>query len=287
MSIPRALRASLIASLFLFAVFLITCRESNMSSPTSPRSATVTGTVVSGDETAGTIGSGGGLAGVTVRVARTGQSTQTDGSGNFTIAGVPAGDQELQFSRGNVNGRATISMAGGSTLSITAVLSRRSGVVVRPRGNQNPHDPTTTQTVTETPGPGTPTPGTPTPRSNTVEQIEGIVTGNSGGTLTIFDQRLGTVVVNITGSTIIRKGQMPVSLTDVLIGMRVHVMALMDGTGAFTALQVIVQDQNTKTVTPLTATQTPTMTTTPTQTPGTPPPPTFTPTPTNTPTPGP
>jgi hypothetical protein len=99
-----------------------------------------------------------------------------------------------------------------------------------------------------------------------VEQIEGLVTGNSGGVLTIFDQRLGTVVVNVTGSTIIRKGQTPVLLSDVLIGMRVHVMALMDGAGTLTALQIVVQDENTKTVTPLTFTQTPTMTTTPTQT---------------------
>lgn len=265
MSIPRNFRVPLVVSLFLFAVFLITCRESNqMSSPTAPKGAIVTGTVVSGDGTSGTTGSGSGLSGVTVRVSRTGQATQTDGSGNFVLTGVPSGSQELQFSRGDASARATISVVGGSTLSITAVLSRRSGVVVLPRGNQNPHDPTTTQTVTVTPG--TPTPGTPTPRG--VEQIEGIVTGNSGGSLTILDQRLGTVVVNVTGSTIIRKGQMPVSISDVLIGMRVHVMAVMDGTGTLTALQIIVQDENTKTVTPLTTTpaQTPTMTTTPAMT---------------------
>ncbi len=265
MRIPFNLRVSLVVSLFLFALFLVTCRESNeMSSPTSPRGAIVTGTVVSGDENSGT-GSGGGLAGVTVRVLRTGQTAQTDSSGNFTLSGVPSGNQELQFSRGDASARATISVVGGSTLSITAVLSRRSAVIVRPRGNQNPHDPTTTQTVTQTPG--TPTPGTPTPRGNVVEQIEGIVMGNSGGSLTIADQRLGNVVVNVTGSTDIRKGQMPVSLSDILIGMRVHVMALMDGTGTLTALQIIVQNENTKTVTPATATQTPTMTVTPTMTP--------------------
>lgn len=261
MSIPRNLRVPLVVSLFLFAVFLITCRESNeMSSPTAPKGAIVSGTVVSGDETSGTTGSGSGLSGVTVRVSRTGQATQTDGSGNFVLTGVPSGSQELQFSRGDASARATISVVGGSTLSITAVLSRRSGVVVLPRGNQNPHDPTTTQTITVTPG-------TPTPRG--VEQIEGIVTGNSGGSLTIFDQRLGTVVVNVTGSTTIRKGQTPVSISDVLIGMRVHVMAVMDGTGMFTALQIIVQDENTKTVTPptTTATQTPTMTPAMTNTP--------------------
>ena len=262
---PRTLRVPFVAFLFLFALFMITCRESNeMSSPTSPKSATVTGTVVAGDETSGTTGSGGALAGVTVRVAATGQATQTDSAGNFTLAGVPAGSQELQFSRGDASARATIFVAGGSTLSITAVLSRRSAMIVMPRGNQGPHDPTTTQT----PAAGTPTPGTPTPRGSLVEQIEGIVTGNSGGTLTIFDQRLGTVVVNVTGSTDIRKGQTPVLITDVLIGMRVHVMALMDGAGTLTALQIIVQDENTKTVTPATATQTPTMTPTVTKTPG-------------------
>lgn len=262
MWIPRTLRAPLVASLFLLATFLITCRESNeMWSPTTPKGAIVTGTVVGGDETSGTTDSRGGLVGVTVRVLRTGQATLTDGAGNFTLAGVPSGNQELQFSRGDASARATIFVVAGSTLSITAVLSRRSAVVVLPRGNQNSHDPTLT------PSPGTPTPGTPTPRGNVVEQIEGIVTGNSGGSLTILDQRLGTVVVNVTGSTIIRKGQMPVSLSDVLTGMRVHVMALMDNTGTFIALQVIVQDENTKTVTPLTGTPTQTPTMTPTNTP--------------------
>ncbi len=272
MWIPRTLRGLLVVSLFLFALFLITCRESNqMSSPTSPQGATVTGTVVSGDDASGTAAPGEGLAGVTVRVARTGPSTRTDAAGNFVLGGVPSGNQELQFSRGDASARASIFVAGGSTLSITAVLSRKGAVVVMPRGNRNPHDPalteTATQTPTNTPTPGTPPPGTPTPRGNVVEQIEGIVTGNGGGTLTILDQRLGTVVVSVTGSTDIRKGQTPVLITDVLIGMRVHVMALMDGTGTLTALQIIDQNENTKTVTPATATPTPTMTLTPTMTP--------------------
>lgn len=241
-----------------------------MSSPTAPGSAVVTGTVVSGDETSGAASSGGGLAGVTVRVVRTGQVTQTDGAGNFTLAGVPAGDQQFEFSLGDIDARATISVIGGATVAVTATISRRSTVMISPRGNanSNPHSPSQTQTPVQTPLSGTPTPGT-TPAGKTVEEIEGIVTANGGGTLTILDQRLGSVVVTVTPTTIIRKGQTPTPLAQILVGMRVHVKALLEITGTFTALEITVQDENTKTATPPTATATTTGTMTPTTTPTT------------------
>jgi hypothetical protein len=275
----RTTEAALLVVTLLVALFLVSCKDSeSVSSPTAPGSTVVTGTVVSGDETSGVTSSGGGLAGVTVRVVRTGQATQTDGAGNFTLAGVPAGDQQFEFSRGDIDARATISVIGGAIVAVTAAISRRSTVVISPRGNAdpNPHAPVQTQTQTQTPVQtplsGTPTPGT-TPSGKAVEQIEGIVTANSGGTLTIFDQRLGSVVVNVTSTTIIRKGQTPIPLAQILVGMRVHVKALLETTGTFTALEIIVQDENTKTATPptTTGTMTPTATprTTPTTTPAT------------------
>ena len=149
-------------------------------------------------------------------------------------------------------------------------------MVISPRGNGNPH--VTAQTQTQTPLPGTQTPGTPTPattpKGNTVEQIEGIVTANNGGSLTIFDQRLGSVVVTLTPTTVIRKGQSTVPPEEVLIGMRVHIKAVLETTGTYTAVEIIVQNENAATATPSapTATGTPTaaLTNTPTTTPSTP-----------------
>jgi hypothetical protein len=196
--------------------------------------------------------SGSALAGVTVQVVRTGQVTQTDGAGNFTLAGVPGGDQQFQFSRGDIDARATIPVIGGATVAVTAAISRRSTVVISPRGNakQDPFSPAQTPTPATTP-------------SGKVEQIEGIVTANGGGALTIFDQRLGSVVVTVTPATIIRKGGTPIPLSEILVGMRVHVMTLLKTTGTFTALEIILQNEHAATETP-TAVPTRTPTTTPT-----------------------
>jgi hypothetical protein len=235
--------AALLAGLF----FSSTCRESAQS-PTAPGNATVTGNVVSGDGPSGTSSLGSALAGVMVRVSRTGQSTQTDGSGEFTLANVPGGDQELSFSRSDIDARGTLSIAGAN-VAITATIRGRSTVVITPRGNP----------------PGT----TTTPHGNTVEEIEGLVSAVGASSLTVFDQRLGSVVVNVTGTTVIRKGETPVALADILVGMRVHVKATAETNGTFTAIEIIVQNENTKTFTPGApkSTATPTRTTTPTATP--------------------
>jgi hypothetical protein len=122
------------------------------------------------------------------------------------LTGVPAGEQQFQFSRGDIDARATIPVIGGATVAVTAAISRRSTVVISPRGNAKPDPFSPAQT---------PTPAT-TP-SGKVEQIEGIVTANGGGTLTIFDQRLGSVVVTVTPATIIRKGGTPIPLSEILV----------------------------------------------------------------------
>jgi uncharacterized protein DUF5666 len=232
-------------------VFSPACKEST-SSPTAPTAASMTGVVVSGDDMTGPQGSA--LAGVTVRVTRTGQSALTDGAGNFALSAVPSGDQEIEFSRADLNARGTVSIIGGTTMAVTVSIFRRSTVVVTPRGGGN--------------APGQ----TPIPHGNSVEQIEGLVTAVGGSTLTVLDDRLGTVIVSVTGTTTIRKGGTSLLLSQILVGMRVHVMALIETSGALTALEIIVQDENTKTVTPgvtgtPTATRTSTATPTPTHTP--------------------
>ena len=308
MVIQRTTQAAVLISALLVALFLVRCNDSeSVSSPTAPGTSIVMGTVVSGDDAS----SGHALAGVTVRVWRTSQSTQTDSAGNFTLAGVPGGEQQFQFSRGDIDARATISVIGGATVAVSVAISKRSTVVISPRGNGKPNAPAQTETVTQTPVPGTGTPtaaitptATPAPGGGKVEEIEGIVTANDGAILTIFDQRLGTVMVTVSSTTIIRKGQKPLTLADILIGWRVHVKALLQTTGLYAASEITVQNDkggetatntptaaamtNTPTVTASvtsTGTNTPSVTVTPTVTPtatvtvtGTPP--TLTPTPT-------
>jgi hypothetical protein len=266
---PRTKVGVLVPSTLLLVFSVVSCRDES-ASPTAPGSASVMGTVINGDDPAGSA-----LAGVNVRVLRTGQAVQTDAGGNFTITGVPAGDQQFQFSRGDIDARATISVSSGATVAVTAAISKRKTVLISPRGPNLPAQ--------------TPPPGTITPCGKGETQIEGIVTGNSGGTLTIFQEGHGTFTVTVTAETTIRKGETPVAIGDILVGWRVHVKALCDCSGNCTAVEIIVQNQNT--VTPSTgtptaaATNTPTvaLTNTPTGTPtvGTP---TATNTPSNTPT---
>src|SRR5262249_28545611 len=152
----RTLLAALSTSLLLVAFFIGSCKDSDSpSSPTSPGTATVMGTVVSGD--AGTVGSA--LSGVTVRAVESGQAAVTDGSGNFTVTGVPGGSQSFQFSRGDIDGKGSISVISGATMAVDVRISRPSTVVITPR--QNPGAPAQTETVTPTVT-GTPPTSTPT-----------------------------------------------------------------------------------------------------------------------------
>jgi len=76
------------------------------------------------------------------------------------------------------------------------------------------------------------------------EEIEGKVTAvdTTGGTLTIQDERLGSVVVTVDDNTIIRHGWQPVALADVKIGAQVHVKAAPQDGGGFLAAAIFVQN---------------------------------------------
>ena len=201
----------------VLAALLLTasCHESS-SSPTSPAgSAMVLGTVVRGSGTFGatTLGAGMGLPGVTVRVARTGRSAQTDASGNFSLTGVPVGNVDMEFSRADINARASVQVSPG-TNAITVAVTGSTAVVV--------------------------------PRGHAGEEIEGLVSAVSTGvgTLTVLDQRLGAVVVQTTGTTVLRHGQTTMTLAQIQIGMRVHVKALLQADNTYLATEIILQDEN-------------------------------------------
>ncbi len=200
----------------LAALLLTTSCHESSSSPTSPTgSAMVLGTVVRGSGALGatTLGAGMGLPGVTVRVVQTGRSAQTDASGNFTLTGVPVGNVELEFSRADINARANVQVSSG-TNAITVAVTGSTAVVV--------------------------------PRGNAGEEIEGLVSAVStdAGTLTILDQRLGAVVVMTTSTTVLRHGQTMMTLSQIQVGMRVHVKALLQSDNTYLATEIILQDEN-------------------------------------------
>lgn len=207
----RRLRLPLFPLLTLL-VAAFSCSDSDRS-PTSPETATLSGTVISGASPAGmrTLGMEIGLAGVTVRVTSTGKSTQTDGSGNFTLTGVPGGSVDLALERADIHAHVTVTVAAGATnrLTISIVGSR---TVVVPGGHAD-------------------------------EEIEGLVSANDGSTLTVLDQRLGAVVVNTDGSTVVRTGGSPIPLSQVAIGMRVHVKALQQPDHSYLATEIQLQSE--------------------------------------------
>jgi carboxypeptidase family protein/uncharacterized protein DUF5666 len=117
---------------------------SDRESPTSPTSrsasmATISGTLLAAsDAAAGRGGAAAGepLANVTVRAVSTGQTTQTDAAGRFTLTGLAPGSVTLQFSGPGVQASATVAVSAGATAKVTVTVSRgRSTVNVSPRSD--------------------------------------------------------------------------------------------------------------------------------------------------------
>ena len=193
---------------------IVSCHESS-SSLTVGGSATVSGTVILGAGTSGatTQGMEIGLSGVTVRVVQGGPSAVTDASGNFTLNGVPAGTVDMEFARSDINARAPVVLASG-TNQITAAVHGSTAVI--------------------------------TPRGHAGEEIEGLVQSINagGGSLVVLDQRLGAVTAKTDSSTLIRRGNTVIPLSQIQTGMRVHVKAMLQGDGTYLATEILLQDEN-------------------------------------------
>ena len=196
--------------LSLLAALSISCGDSGHS-PTSPGMGALSGTVISGTTASGMrpLGREMGLAGVTVRVTSSGQSTQTDGGGNFTLTGLPSGSVELAFERADIHARAHVSVAAGALNMVTIAIVGSSAVV--------------------------------SPRGPAGEEIEGLVSVNDGSRLTVLDQRLGAVVVSTDGSTLVRSGDSTIPLSQIAVGNRVHVKAVEQSDQTFLATEILLQ----------------------------------------------
>jgi hypothetical protein len=217
MSTPLPVSRTIAFALGALAALALTvsCHESS-SSPTSPSgTAMVSGTVILGAGASGAVPQGMeiGLSGVTVRVVGGGQSAVTDSSGNFTLNGAPTGTVELEFSRADINARAPVVLVSG-TNAITAAVHGSTAVI--------------------------------TQRGHAGEEIEGGVQSiNSGaGSLVVLDQRLGAVTITTNGMTLIRHGNTTIPLTNIQVGMSVHVKAMLQSGSTYLATEILLQDEN-------------------------------------------
>ena len=207
--------AAILPCLVAALLLLTSCGDSNNQSPTAPGQATATlqGIVVRGSNATG-MRAKVGLGGVTVRVSGTDKATTTDGSGRFTLSGVPVGSVELEFERADIHARGHVTLTSGGVHDMTfAIVGSRA--VDSPRGHAD-------------------------------EEIEGLVQAIDGaaGTLTVLDQRLGAVRIQTDADTLVRRGDSTISLSDIQVGQRVHVKALAQDDGSFLATEVLLQNEN-------------------------------------------
>ena len=190
---------------------------SSNETPTSSRNSMITGQVVVGSSAQSApvrTEAATGASNIVVSVASSNASAVTDASGNFTLTGVPPGSDTLTFERADIHARASIQVPAGSTMSITVSL----------HGNQ----------------------ATIVPGGHPGAEIEGRVqTVDAGGsTLTVADQRLGTVTITTNDATSIRHGALAITLAQITAGMEVHVKATLQGDGTYLATEILVQDLN-------------------------------------------
>ncbi len=137
-----ARRRSVLALFITLGFVALSC--SDRESPTSPMSAgsmaTISGTLLAAsDAPAGRGGAAAGepLANVTVRAVSSGQTTETDAAGRFTLTGLAPGGVTLQFSGAGVHSSATVAVSAGATAKVTVTVKRgRSTVTVSPRGTE-------------------------------------------------------------------------------------------------------------------------------------------------------
>ena len=198
------------------AALLILAGCSGNDTPTSSRNSTITGQVVMSASTQGTLRpqAAAGPGNIMVRVESSDASALTDASGNFTLTRVPPGADTLSFDRSDIHARAAIQVPAGSTVSITVAI----------HGNQ----------------------ATIVPGGHPGEEIEGRVqtVDAAGGTLTVADQRLGTVTIAVNDATSIRHGALAITLAQITPGMEVHVKGTLQGDGTYLATEILVQDLN-------------------------------------------
>jgi hypothetical protein len=107
------------------------------SAPTTAAAAPASGATIAGTVQGVGAAARGGVgalsSGLRVTVVGTGQSTTTDGSGHFTLTGVPAGDVQLRFQGPGVDAMLDLGgLQSGQTITITIQVSGSEASIVSP-----------------------------------------------------------------------------------------------------------------------------------------------------------
>jgi Domain of unknown function (DUF5666)/Carboxypeptidase regulatory-like domain len=246
-----ALRRSVFSLIIAACLAGVSC--SDRESPTGPSSsstggkATIFGTLLAEPAAAagGASGSTQPLAGVSVRVASSGQTAQTDAAGNFTLAGLSPGAVSLEIRGAGIQASTTVIAAAAMTTRVTVTVNRgRSTVNVSLRS----------------------------------DGLEGVVDSlNVPGKSLVLKNQRGLFTVLTDGSTRFRLHGAAAGLADLAAGQRVEVEGSLQKDGSILARQVNIEESGedetrtprpspTVTTTPPTATTTPS-TATPTRTP--------------------
>jgi hypothetical protein len=217
MTAPLSLR---LAAVVVGLVTAVACNSSNspampdaaQPSPASPGSstsgATISGLVSNGGSATGALMlmAAGGMSGVTVTVPGAGRTATTDGTGRFSLTGVPAGQVTLQFT-----GAATGSMSLDDVAEHDTI---RIEVHVQNGQIQDEQAQTGAQA-----------------------QLEGkIVSVNGGGHSFV----IGQITVMVPSTATIRHGDQTLAFSDLIAGARVHVKGSLTGS-TLTATRVEVQ----------------------------------------------
>jgi hypothetical protein len=207
-------RTAVLAITTLALVYLVACGGGDSALPTgassvSGSSAKIVGTVDDGasSSSAGQVGMTSHRAGIKVTVVETGQSTETNSSGQFTVT-VPAGTVTLRFQGQGVDAELKIDgLVAGQVLTITVHASGSHADLDDPKQGDGNHDSCFT--------------------SGAKAEVEGLIDAKAADSINVTQQGKGEFRCFVSPSTRIRKGNRSLTLDDLAVGARVHV----SGTG--------------------------------------------------------
>ena len=201
-------------------ILSLTACKDNENDITGPgagaMNSTIAGNVVLGASATSTRASLAlGLAGVTVRAMGSSQSATTDANGDFILTNLPGGNTTLSFERADIHASGNVMATPGGMTQVTVSIVGNQAVIVA--------------------------------GGHVGEEIEGLIqhVDTAGGKLVVVDQRLGTVTVTTSPTTVIRHGGTPLTLAMLVAGQRVHVKAMKQADGTFLATEIMLQDEGT------------------------------------------
>lgn len=217
-------RTAVLAIAILALVYLVACGGDSAlptgASSASGASAKIVGTLDDGatGSSAGEVRMASHHPGIKVTVVETGQSTETNSSGQFTVT-VPAGSVTLRFQGHGVDAELKIGgLVAGQTLTITVHASGSHADMDDPN---DPGDPNS--------GDG---PHDSCFAMGAKAEVEGLIDAKAVDSITVAQQGKGDFRCVISASTRIRKGDRSLTVDDLTIGARVHVSGSGGGTSA-------------------------------------------------------